>query len=77
MSKVQEYKNIIKSNIKYSIGKSNKPIGGQSCGIEILPVILKSEELDIEISIKYFRQNHKNKEYGLMLFDLIIDDLIK
>lgn len=75
--RIKQYKTVIKENIKYSVGNSIRPIGGQSYGIEILPVILKSEELDIEIHIKHFRQNHNNREYGLMIFDLIIDDLIK
>jgi hypothetical protein len=74
---LEERRELIRNNIKYSIGKSKRPVGGQSCGIETLPTILKSEELDIEISIQHFRQNHKNREYGMMLFDLIITDLIK
>jgi hypothetical protein len=73
--KRDEKKEIIKKNIQRSIGKS-KRLGGQQCGLEILPVILKSEDLQIEISINHFRQNHKNAEYGYMIFDLIIEDLI-
>lgn len=74
---LEERKQFVREGIKYELGKSRRPIGGQSCGLEILPVILKSEDLDVEITINHFRQNFKNKEYGMMLFDLIIEDLIK
>lgn len=74
---LEQRKKILKDNIQISVAKSNRPLGGQQCGIEQLPIILKSEELDIEISINYFKGNNKNKDYGKMIFDLIIDDLIK
>lgn len=77
LERLNAYKNIIRSNIEISKGKSKRPLGGQHCGIESLPIILKSEDLGIEISINHFRSNHQNKEYGLMIFDLIIDDIAK
>jgi len=77
MSKIEEIKQKVRDNIEFSIGKSKRPIGGQSCGIEHLPIILKSEELEIEISINHFKSKHQNKDYGKMIFDLIIDDLVK
>lgn len=73
----EERKKIVRDSITYRLGDSKRPLGGQQCGMEILPVILKCEELNIEISINSFRANHKNKEYGMMLFDLIIDDMIR
>lgn len=69
-------KKAIRDGIKLSIGASKRPVGGQSCGLERFPVVLKSEDLEIEISVGYFKSNIKNREYGMMLFDLIIDDLI-
>lgn len=75
--KSETAKDTIRKSIIRDISKSKRALGGQQCGIEILPVILKSEQLGIEISINHFRQNHKNLEYAKMLFDLIIDDLIK
>lgn len=62
---LEEKKKLIRDGITYEIGKSKRPIGGQQCGMEILPVILKCEELSIEISINAFRANHKNRELGI------------
>lgn len=62
---------------KIVISKGKRQPGGQSCGIEHLPTILSHEDLGIEISINHFRQDYKNKEYGKLIFSLIIDDLIR
>jgi hypothetical protein len=74
---LKEIKKEIKNKIIISKEESKIKTGGQSCGIEKLGTILKSEELEIEIKINFFRSQHQNKEYGLILFDLIIDDLVK
>ena len=73
----EERKKRIKDLIQISKGKSKRVPGGQSCGIEYLPIILTSEELGIEISVNHFRSQFQNKDYGMLLFDLIIDDLSK
>jgi hypothetical protein len=74
---LEESKQYFKYNLKITIVPSKRPLGGQHCGLERRATVLKSEDLEIELSINHFRSNHKNKEYGLMLFDLIIEDLIK
>ena len=69
-------KEILKSLVTYEVEKY-KPLSGQHCGIPILATIAKSEDLGIEISIKYFKSNIKNKELASLLMKLAIDELIK
>ena len=76
MARLEEAKKELMSQVVYSIGQS-KRLGGQHVGIEHLPIIAKHEELEIEISIGYFNQNYKNKEFARLLMELAIDDLIK
>jgi protein subunit release factor A len=73
---LQERKKIVKQNLIVEIEKP-RPIGGQNCGTPIYATIIKSEELEIEIKVKCFKSNHKNKEIALLLMDLAIDDLIR
>lgn len=74
---IAERKAFVKQELQKSRGVSKRPLGGQHCGTEFIPTIIKSEILGIEISVNTYRQNIKNLEYGLMIFDLIIDDLVK
>ena len=66
----------LKSLVIYNVEK-HAPLGGQHCGMQIPAVIAKSEDLGIEISVKYFKSNIKNKELASLLMDLAIDELIK
>lgn len=57
--------------------ESEKPTGGQSCGIIPNTIIGKHEELKIEIKIGTYRQQYKNRALLQTIFDLIFDDLVK
>ena len=54
-----------------------KELGGQQCGIPIRAVIVKSEELQIEIKVKAFKSNYRNRELANLLMELAIDEIIK
>lgn len=71
-----EIKQQIRDNIRWDV-KRPIPLGGQQCGIPNYPVILKSEELDVEITVGYYRSQLKNKELAFDLFELALDKLIK
>jgi hypothetical protein len=73
---INEVKKQIKDNIKWD-SKRPPMIGGQSCGMPTYPVILKSDELDLEITIGFHRSQLKNKELAFTLFELVVDELIK
>ena len=73
---IKKIKAEIKSKVKIGL-KIPKPLGGQSCGTPNYPVILTSEDLELEITIGYHRSQLRNKELALILFDLVLDDLIK
>jgi hypothetical protein len=69
-------KSVIKGKLIIEIEKP-KQLGGQQCGMPIHAVIVKSEDLEIEIKVKHFRQNHKNRELATLLMELAIDELIR
>lgn len=73
---LSEIKQQIKNNAKW---ESKRPpvAGGQQCGMPSYPVILKSEELDLEITVGYHRSQLKNKELAQTLFELALDDLVR
>jgi len=73
---IKKIKAEIKSKVKIGL-KIPKPLGGQSCGTPNYPVILTSEDLELEITIGYHRSQLRNRELALTLFDLVLDDLIK
>lgn len=74
--KIQERKNIIRNNLVFESEKP-RPIGGQNCGLPKQTIIIKSEDLEIEIKVSSFRSGYKNKDFALLLMDLAIDELIK
>jgi len=51
--------------------------GGQSVCISPRGIILKSDELGIEIKMNHFRSQHRNKEFAMTLMLLAIDEIIK
>lgn len=51
--------------------------GGQSCGMYIPCCIVRSDELEIEIKVKSFRSNYKNRELAILLMDLAMDEIVK
>jgi protein subunit release factor A len=53
-----------------------RPKGGQSCGIMIHGVTLKSEELDFSVSVSWHKSQLKNKEECMKLFEAYVDSLI-
>jgi hypothetical protein len=73
---IDEMKRDVKCNVKCSV-KNPPKLGGQQCGIMSNQIVLKSEDLDIEITIGHFRSQLKNKELGSTLMDLAIDELVK
>jgi len=73
---IEEIKNKIKANIEW--GKKTPPhTGGQQCGVPRCPVTLKSEDLNLEITIGYHRSQLRNKELAFTLFELALDDLVR
>ena len=66
----------IRDNFKTTIEKPHQ-LGGQHCGMPVNTVVVKSEELEIEIKIKHFRSNHQNRELATLLMELAMDELIK
>ena len=73
---LSEIKQQIKNNVKWD-SKRPPVMGGQQCGMPSYPVILKSEELDLEITVGYHRSQLKNKELAFTLFELALDDLVR
>ena len=69
-------KSIIKEKLTIEIEKP-KQLGGQQCGMPVHAIIIKSEDLEIEIKVKHFRQNHKNRELATLLMELAIDELVR
>jgi protein subunit release factor A len=76
MLELKEVKQKIRDNVKIST-RDIQPKGGQHCGIIQNPIVLKSEDLNLEIVIGYHRSQHKNKDLALLLFELTIDELVK
>lgn len=73
---MNEIKQQIKNNVEWD-SKRPKVTGGQQCGMPSYPVILKSEELDLEIIVGYHVSQLKNKELAFTLFELALDDLVR
>lgn len=73
---ITELKEKIKADIKWGI-KRPPIMGGQQCGMPNYPVVLISEELNLEITLGYYRSNSGNKELAFTLFELALDELIK
>jgi hypothetical protein len=73
---IKDIKDQIKKNVKWD-SKRPPERGGQMCGMPNYPVILKSEELDLEIVIGFYKSQLKNKEFAWILFELALDDLVK
>lgn len=57
--------------------EKKETLGGQHCGIPIIPVIVRSEELGVEIKIDHFRSNYQNRDFAILLMELAIDGLIR
>ena len=73
-----EIKQKIKDNVKWD-SKRQEPeaTGGQSCGMPSYPIILISEELNLEITIGYYKSRLKNQELAIALFEITLDELIR
>jgi hypothetical protein len=76
MSHIDEVKKIIRDSVKI-YKKPSEYKGGQQCGIERKPIILECEELDLKIELGYHRSDMMNKELALVLFDLVLEEVIK
>ena len=67
----------IKENVDMRLAEPPK-LGGQSTGvIPRRPVILKSEELDLEIRFGYNRSQLKNKEMAYKLFESVLNEIFE
>jgi hypothetical protein len=73
---LNDIKDQIKKNVKWD-SKRPPERGGQMCGMPNYPVILKCEDLDLEIIVGTHRSQLKNKELAWVLFELALDDLVK
>ena len=76
MRDVNKIRQEILDNIQWDQKKPDR-VGGQHCGMPIYPTILRSEDLNIEITICYHRTQYKNRELALVLFELALDDILK
>lgn len=76
IERLKEVKQKIRENFMIQREKPNY-LGGQHCGMPIYPIILKSEELGVEIKIKHFRSNFQNGDLARLLMELAMDELIK
>ena len=74
---IKKIKEELLGKVQWSSKKPKSALGGQSCGMPSYPVILKSEELDLEITVGYHRSQLKNKILAMTLFELAMDDLVK
>ena len=76
MIPIDELKDSVRKNVKWDT-KRPPVTDGQQCGLPRYPVVLKSEDLDLEITIGYYRSSIKNKELANTLFELVLDELVK
>ena len=76
MSYIEDTKKLIRESLNV-YKKPSEYKGGQQCGIERKPIILECEELDLKIELGYHRSDMINKELALVLFDLVLDEVIK
>lgn len=73
---LNEAREQVRQNIKWST-KKPQSLGGQQCGMPSYPVVLKSDELDLEITIGYHRSQMKNRDLALTLFESALIEIIK
>ena len=73
---IEELKEIIRKNISVKLHDTTV-VGGQSCGLMPRTVVLKSEELSLEIIFGHNRSQLKNKEFVVDLFEVALDKIIK
>ena len=76
MIPIEKIREEIKKNIKWS-QKRSKATGGQSCGAAQYPIILTSEELELEITFGRHKSTLKNKQMAYLLFELVLEEEIK
>lgn len=76
MNDVNTIKQAVRNKTIISINNNNKG-GGQHCGIIDPTVVVENCEIGIRIEISAYRSQHQNRTYGLLLVDLLIDDIIK
>jgi hypothetical protein len=74
---LEQIKEVLKKNVRWEKASSTRRTGGQSCGIEHLPVTLISEDLDFRICISHHRSELKNRELMWTLFELALDEIVK
>ena len=67
----------LKSKKIIYVDDSNRKIGGQQAGLQYFPTVVEHKDLNIKISVGYFRPNHKNRELAITLFDLAFEELIQ
>lgn len=68
----QQYRDSVKIELKNPYSS-----GGQTCGLPTYTTVLTSEELGLKIELNHFRSQLKNKQYSLLLFELLLDELVK
>ncbi len=54
-----------------------RQLGGQSCGLIISDIYIRSQETDFYIEVGIHRSQLKNKELAFTLFKLYLDEVIK
>ena len=53
------------------------PIGGQHAGMPVMGVRAKHEDLQFEVSCRYFRSVSANRQMCIDLFDLFLLEVVK
>lgn len=76
IERLKVVKEIIKNNFTIEVEKPVN-LGGQHCGMPVHAIIVKSEDLEIEIKVKHYRSNHQNRELAMLLMELAMDEIIK
>ena len=71
-------KDIIKNLVITTEKQLSIEKGGQHTnGIDNSPVIVKSEDVELEIKICYYRSHFKNRQLAIQLFELYLNEVIK
>ncbi len=73
---LEERKSLIRNNVKITLQSPNN-IGGQSCGMPTYPIVLVSEDLDIQLIISHHRSQLKNSKLALKMFETALNELVK
>jgi len=73
---MKEEINKIINECEIYIEKPKEIPGGQHCGMITYPTVIYHPDLNIKISVGYYKANYKNKQIAIELFELALLKLI-